>query len=94
MAKFDYAEKYLCRRLKQISSEHKDSYKCYHALGKLSFEKGEYEKSINYLVESREVLQKRRSNDFRIAYIYNSMGEVYQKKGEIKEALQSYEKAL
>ncbi|CAF3411287.1 unnamed protein product [Rotaria socialis] len=94
MAQFDYAEKYLCRRLKQISSEHQDSYKCYHALGKVSFEKGEYEKSINYLVASREILQKRRPNDFRIAYIYNSIGEVYQKKGEIKEALQSYEKAL
>ncbi|CAF1354103.1 unnamed protein product [Rotaria magnacalcarata] len=41
MTNFGYAEKYLSRLLKQISSEHKDSYKFYHALGKVSFEKGE-----------------------------------------------------
>ncbi|CAF3112347.1 unnamed protein product [Rotaria socialis] len=94
MASFDYAEKYLCRLLKKISSEHKDSYKCYHALGKVSFEKGEYETSLVYLFKSLEILQESRSNDSRLGYIYNSIGEVDQKKGEIKEALQSYEKAL
>ncbi|CAF1953568.1 unnamed protein product [Rotaria magnacalcarata] len=94
MANFNYAEKYLCQLLKQISSEHKDIYKCYHALGKVSFEKGEYETSLIYLFKSLEILQERRSNDSRLAYIYNSIGEVYQKKNEIKEALQSYEKAL
>ncbi|CAF3653738.1 unnamed protein product [Rotaria socialis] len=94
MAHFNYAEKYLCRLLKQISSEHKDTYKCYHALGKVSFEKGEYDTSLIYLFKSLEILQKRQSNGSRLAYIHNSIGEVYQKKGKIKEALQSYEKAL
>ena len=94
MANFDDAEKYLRRLLRQIPAQHKDIYKCYHALGKVLFEKGEYESSLNYLNDSLKALQISESDDSRIAFVYNSIGEVHQKKGEIKQALNAFEKAL
>ncbi|CAF0869022.1 unnamed protein product [Rotaria sp. Silwood1] len=94
MANFDDAEKYLRRLLQQMSSQHKHLYKCYHALGKVLFEKGDYNSSLDHLRKSLEILEKSKSNNSHIAYIYNSIGEVYQKTGEIKLALESFEKAL
>ena len=46
MANFDDAEKYLVRLLKQLPLDHKDIHKCYHALGKVSCEKGNYDLSL------------------------------------------------
>ncbi|CAF4727320.1 unnamed protein product [Rotaria sp. Silwood1] len=94
MAKFNEAEQYLERLLKQLPSTHKSVYKCYHSLGKISFEKGDYDRSLKYLCECLNFLSNLKLNDSRIAYIYNSMGEVYHKKGEIQQALELFEKAL
>ncbi|CAF2944381.1 unnamed protein product [Rotaria sp. Silwood2] len=94
MANFDDAEKYLGRLLQQISSQDRHIYKCYHALGKVLFEKGDYNSSLDYLTQSLEILQNFKSNKPQTAYIYNNIGEVYLRKGEIKLALQSFEKAL
>ncbi|CAF1122140.1 unnamed protein product [Adineta steineri] len=94
MAYFDHAEKYFIRLLKQLSSQHKNIYKCYHGLAKISCEKGNYDLSLVYLFKSLEILQNINSNDSNIGYLYNSIGEAQQKKGDIKQALQSYEKAL
>jgi tetratricopeptide (TPR) repeat protein len=94
MANFDDAEKYLSRLLKQLSLQHKDIYKCYHALGKISCEKGNYNLSLNYLQKSIQILEQQDFHDYRIGYVYNSMGETYQKKGDVKQALAAYEKAL
>ena len=94
MAYFDNAEKYIRRLLNQLSVQHKDLYKCYHALGKISCEKGNYDLGLDYLYKSLETLPKFEGYDSRLGYIYNSIGEVYQKKGDIKRALDSYEKAF
>ncbi len=94
MANFDDAEKYLSRLLKQLPSHHRDIPKCYHALGKVSCEKGNYDLSLFYLDKALEILQTSDPNDSRIAYIYNNIGEVHQNKGDVKRALKSYEKAL
>ncbi|CAF2713971.1 unnamed protein product [Rotaria sp. Silwood2] len=94
MAKFNEAERYLRRLLPQILSKDKDVCKCYHALGKISCEKGDYKRSLDYLRKSLNHLPKLESNDSRIAYIYTSMGEVYQKQGKIQQALESFQKAL
>ncbi|UJR29309.1 hypothetical protein I4U23_010523 [Adineta vaga] len=94
MANFDDAEKYLCRLLKQLSTKDKDICKCYHGLSKVSFEKGNYPLCLNYLKKACTILQKIDSNDTGIGYLYNSMGEVYQKQGDQKRALEYYYLAL
>jgi tetratricopeptide (TPR) repeat protein len=94
MSHFDDAEKYLCRLLKQLPPDHKDIPKCYHALGKVSCEKGNYDLSLYYFSKAIEVLEKFKSNDFRNGYIYNGIGEVYQNKGDLEQAMKYYEKAL
>ncbi|CAF0711848.1 unnamed protein product [Adineta steineri] len=94
MAYFDHAEKYFGRLLKQLTPQHKNIYKCYHGLAKICCEKGNYDLSIDYLNQSLASLKNLKLNDSRTGYIYNSMGEAQQKKGDINQALQSYEKAL
>ncbi len=94
MANFDDAEKYLCQLLKQLPSYHRDIPKCYHGLGKVLCEKGNYDLSLCYFGKALEILEKFKLKDSRIAYIYNNIGEVYQNKGDIKRALESYKKAL
>ncbi len=94
MGNFDNAEKYLCRLLEQLPSQHQDLYKCYQALGKISCEKGNYDLGLDYLNKSLEILQKIETNSNRIGYIYNNIGEVYQKKGDIRQALDAYKKAF
>ncbi|CAF3863132.1 unnamed protein product [Rotaria sp. Silwood1] len=94
MANFDDAEKYLHRLLQQMTSQHKEIYKNYHALGKVLFEKGYYEKSLKYYRKSLEHLSICEINDSRAAYIYNGIGEVYQTQGNITLALESFQTAL
>jgi tetratricopeptide (TPR) repeat protein len=94
MARFDNAENYLSRLLKQLPSDHKDIFKCYQALGKVSCEKGDYQLSHYYLDKALEFLEKSQSNDSRIAYIYNNIDEVYQNQRNYKQAFEYYEKAL
>jgi tetratricopeptide (TPR) repeat protein len=94
MANFDDADKYLQRLLKELSSCPTDIMKCFHALGKVLCEKGNYDLSFHYLGTALQILEKSQPNDCRIAYIYNSIGEVYQNKGDIEQALESYKKAL
>jgi tetratricopeptide (TPR) repeat protein len=92
MSHFDAAGEYLRRLLKQLPYEHRDIPKCYHALGKVSCEKGDYKLSLDYFTEARKILEK--SNDSQLGYIYNGIGEVYQNQGDLKQAMESYEKAL
>ncbi|CAF1200306.1 unnamed protein product [Adineta steineri] len=95
MAYFDDAEKYYHRLLKDLSSDDKDICNCYHALGKVTCEKGNYDASLIWLYKSLEIMkQKLKKNHSQIGFIYTSIGEVYQKQGNIKQALDSYEKAL
>jgi tetratricopeptide (TPR) repeat protein len=94
MANFDDAEKCLHRLLKELPSHHRDISKCYHALGKVLCEKGNYDLSLDYFGNALQILEKFQSNHSRIAYIYNNIGETYQNKGDIEKALKSYQKAL
>jgi tetratricopeptide (TPR) repeat protein len=94
MANFDDADKYLCRLLKELPPHHRDIPKCYHALGKVLCEKGNYDLSLHYFGKALQILRESQPNDCRIAYIHNNIGEVYQNKGDIEQALKSYKEAL
>ncbi|CAF1032842.1 unnamed protein product [Adineta steineri] len=95
MAHFDDAEKYYHRLLKDLPSDDNDICNCYHALGKVACEKGDYDLSLSWLFKSLEILERKlKKNHSRIGFIHTSIGEVYQNKGDTKQALHSYEKAL
>ncbi|UJR12001.1 hypothetical protein I4U23_016179 [Adineta vaga] len=94
MGNFNDAEKYLCRLLEQLSTKDKDIYKCYHALSKVSYENGNYHLCIDYLEKALKVLQNNEDKNCGLGYIYNSMGEVYQKLGDLSRALEFYQIAL
>ncbi|CAF1380553.1 unnamed protein product [Adineta steineri] len=95
MGYFNDAEKYYHRLLKELPSDHNDISTCYHSLGKVVSEQGNYELSLHWLHKSLEIAQRKlKKGHPRMGYIYTSIGEVYQKKGDNKQALDSYEKAL
>lgn len=94
LANFDDAEKYLHRLLKELLSCSEDIPRCLHALGKISCEKGNYISSLNYFDKALEILIESQPNNCHIAYIHNSIGEVYQNTGDVERALESYKEAL
>jgi tetratricopeptide (TPR) repeat protein len=91
MGKYDLAEKYFHRLINQLSNDHNDISRCYHALGVLALIKDNYDLSLNWHEKS---LQKLKSNDPRLADSYNCIGCIYQRKGDFNNALEFYNKAL
>ena len=55
MADFNHAENFLLRLIKELLSLHPDIYKCYQALGKVSFEKGNYSRDLDCLRKSLQI---------------------------------------
>jgi len=95
MGKLDDAEKYYYCYLGQLSSDHPDISLCYHALGRVASEKGDYDSSLKWHNKSLEINMRTLKSDHpNIAYTHNSIGEVHRKKGNYALALESYEKAL
>jgi tetratricopeptide (TPR) repeat protein len=95
MGQFNDAEKYYHRLLKDLPSDDKDLPNCYHALGKVACEKGDYELSLEWLKKSFKIVEKTLEETHPImGFIHTSIGEVYQRQDENDKALESYEKAL
>lgn len=95
MGKFDDAEKYYQRFLNQRLYDRESEAQCYHLLGNIAFDKGNYDFSLEYHLKSLEIKKEQfESNDASLAYNYNSIGIVYWKKGNKERALESYDKAL
>ncbi|CAF3743183.1 unnamed protein product [Rotaria sordida] len=95
MGKLDDAEKYYRCFLDQFSYDDLNIAHCYHALGLVADDKGDYESSLIWYNKSLEMFMRTlKSNDPNIATSYNSIAIVYQRKGDYIHALESYEKAL
>jgi tetratricopeptide (TPR) repeat protein len=95
MGKFNEAEKYFTRLLNELPSDHKDIAHCYHSLGGVAQEKGDYESSLEWHHKSLELkMRTLRSDDPSLAESYSSMGCVYDDKRNYSNSLESYEKAL
>jgi tetratricopeptide (TPR) repeat protein len=95
MGKLDYAEIYYHRFLNQLSSDDSNIAHCYHALGLLADDKGDYESSLTSYNKSLEMFMRTlKSDDPNIASAHNSIAIVHQRKGDYTLALESYEKAL
>lgn len=96
MGKIEEAEIYYRRLLEDLeSNRHPDLARCYAALGAVADEKGEYDSSL-YLFEKALKLSLAApvKRPFHIASNYNSLGEIYRKKGNLKRAIENYDKAL
>jgi tetratricopeptide (TPR) repeat protein len=88
MGKLDDAEIYYHRVLNQLSKDHEDIPRCYHALGEVTQKKGDYDSSLKWYKKSLEI------DDSNIATSHNSIAVVYSKKGDYAHALESFSKAL
>jgi tetratricopeptide (TPR) repeat protein len=95
MAKFNAAENHFKCLIKTFSPDHPDFPDCYQALGKIYCEKCDFDRSLEFLNISLNILCRESNlNKFRIGYVHTSIGEVYQKKSDTNQALKSFQQAL
>ncbi|CAF3603234.1 unnamed protein product [Rotaria sp. Silwood1] len=95
MGKFNEAEKYYQKFLNQQQHDYQSQAQCYHLLGNIALDKGNYDLSLVYHLKSLEIKMKNLElNNSSLAYSHNSIGIVHWKKGNKEQAIQSYNKAL
>ncbi|CAF2634960.1 unnamed protein product [Rotaria sp. Silwood2] len=96
MGKFNEAEKYYRKFLNQQQQhDYQSQAQCYHLLGNIALDKGNYDLSLEYHLKSLEIkMEQLESNDPSLAYSYNSIGIIHWKKGNKEQAIESYNKAL
>jgi tetratricopeptide (TPR) repeat protein len=95
MGKLDDAEKYYRRYLDQLSADHPDISSCYHALGSVTDDKGDYDSSLKWHNKSLEINMRTLKSDHpNIANTHYGIANVHRNKGDYALALESYEKAL
>ena len=95
MGKFDDAEKYFHRLLDQLPKDHPGIRDCYHNLGEIEAEKGDYDASLQWYYKSLDLKEKHLEGDHPdLAESHNSIGIVHRKKENYQLALASYEKAV
>ncbi|CAF1319918.1 unnamed protein product [Adineta ricciae] len=95
MGRFDDAGKYYRRLLNELPCDHKDVPRCYHNLGNMAFQKGDYDSSLQWYNKSLEIWNRTlEANDPLLATSYNNIGLVYDDQNDSKKALEMYEKAL
>jgi tetratricopeptide (TPR) repeat protein len=95
MGKLDDAEKYYHCYLDQLSADHPDISSCYHALGSVTDDNGDYDSSLKWHNKSLEINMRTLKSDHpNIANTHYGIANVHRKKGDYALALESYEKAL
>jgi tetratricopeptide (TPR) repeat protein len=94
MGKFDEAEKYYLRLLKHLSPDDPDIARCYHGLGNVTDESGDYDSSLNWHKKSLELrIRSLKSDHPHLAPSYISIGCTHFNKRDYQQALESYNKA-
>ena len=64
MGKLDLAEKYLVHLLNQLPNGHKDIERCCFKLGRVAYDKGDYESSLTWYKKSLDLkLRTKKSDD-------------------------------
>ncbi len=95
MGKFDDAEKYYLRLLKELPHDHQDIASCYWGLGIVAFNKGQYDQSLKWHQKALTIFQRTlQSNHRHLADSLNCIGSAYEGKGKFRQALKSYKEAL
>jgi tetratricopeptide (TPR) repeat protein len=95
MGKFNEAEKYYRRLLKEFSSDDPSLGYLYHNLGIVTYDKGDYDTSLQCYQKSLDIRMRTRPSDYvNSGNTYNCIGNVYRKKGDHVQALQSYNQGV
>ena len=95
MGKFDDVERYYCRLLKELPSDHQDTAGCYWGLGIVAFNKGQYDSSLKYHRRALNIFQQTlQPNNRHLGDSSNCIGSVYESKRKFRQALKSYKEAL
>jgi tetratricopeptide (TPR) repeat protein len=95
MGKLDEAEKYYHRYLDQLPDDHPGRSAGYHALGRVTNEKGDYDSSLKWFEKSLEIKIRTLKPDHpNIANTHNSIAIIHQRKHDYTRAVESYEKTL
>ncbi|CAF4225941.1 unnamed protein product [Rotaria sordida] len=80
--------------LNEASNENDESY-CYHCLGMIKNDLGQYDEAIEFYQKSLDIEEKTLPpNDPDLASSYNNIGLVHYNMGEYSKALSSYERSL
>ncbi|CAF2520398.1 unnamed protein product [Rotaria sp. Silwood2] len=83
MGKYDDAERYFHRLLNELPHDDDGIAHCYHNLGEIALEKGDYEVSLEWFYKSLEIkMQTLELHHPDLAESHNSIGIVYRKKGD------------
>ncbi|UJR24269.1 hypothetical protein I4U23_027236 [Adineta vaga] len=95
MGKYDDAEKYYHRLLKEQSYDHQTIASCYWGLGIVAFNKGQFNQSLSCHKYSLKIYQEILPSNHRyLADNRNCIGSVYKSKGQWKKALKFYQETL
>jgi tetratricopeptide (TPR) repeat protein len=95
MNKLDETEKYYRRLLDELPDDDERIGCCYLNLGNIAFIKTDYNSSLEWLLKSLDIsIRTLQPNDIFLAFIYNSMGHVYNAKHDSTAALESYNNAI
>ncbi|CAF1278691.1 unnamed protein product [Rotaria magnacalcarata] len=95
MGKFRDAENYYRRLLDPRPTDSQELGRCYHALGIIAYEKGDYGSSLQWHENSLKIkLSSLKSDNPHLASSYNSIGTIYERKKDYTRALQSFHKSL
>jgi tetratricopeptide (TPR) repeat protein len=94
-SKTDQAEKFFRNVLKELLVDDPLIIHCYHQLGNVLDDRGEYQESLEYfekaLAKKLEILS---ADDPSVANTYTCCGVAYLRKNELERALEFYHKAL
>ncbi|CAF1484504.1 unnamed protein product [Didymodactylos carnosus] len=95
MGEYEKAETCIQRRLVELPQNDPEEARCYHLLGMIANDKGDYTLSLEHHNRSLTLKLHTSAPDHEsIGYSYNSIGAVYYEMGDNESALQNYEKAL
>ncbi|CAF1008368.1 unnamed protein product [Didymodactylos carnosus] len=95
MGKYEKAERCIQQRLLELPQNHPHEAPCYHLLGNIADDKGDYTLALEHHNKSLSINLHTLTPDHpHIGYSYNSIGGVYNVMGDNESALQNYEKAL
>ena len=92
MGKYDQAERYYCRLLKESSPNNSQ---LYYSLGLVTMDKGEPDASLRWLNKALEIKIQTSPYDYiNISGMYNAIGNAYRMKRDFNYALEWYNKGV
>jgi tetratricopeptide (TPR) repeat protein len=95
MRKFDDAERYFLRSIKKWLSNHQNTDSTYQNLGLMTYDKGNYDWSLEYYHKSLDIkTQIFGSDGSKIGNICHCMANTYSVKGDHRRALELYNKTM